>query len=234
MKQYFVYILKCSDNSYYTGVTNDLERRFGEHQSGINADAYTHNRRPVILVFSTEFNDINQAIAFEKQLKGWSRKKKEALINNEWAKLPSLAECKNQTSHKLFDHAHRDQKPQNHQQNVGLSVDDSMQHLKAQNHQQNVGLSGDDSMQKLKAQNHQQNVGLSGDDLMQNHEVKGYQRNVGLSGDDLMQNHEVRGCQRNVGPSGDDLMQNHEVRGYQRNVGLSGVEDPIERNQRKT
>ncbi|MCB0506003.1 MAG: GIY-YIG nuclease family protein [Cyclobacteriaceae bacterium] len=102
MKQYFVYILKCSDNSYYTGVTNDLERRLDEHREGINKAAYTHNRRPVSLVFYTDFNDINQAIAFEKQVKGWSRKKKEALINDEWDKLPELAECKNETSHKNY------------------------------------------------------------------------------------------------------------------------------------
>ncbi len=102
MKQYFVYILKCSDKSYYTGVTNDLERRLAEHQAGIIKEAYTHSRRPLTLVFYTSFNDINQAIAFEKQVKGWSRKKKEALINDEWEKLPNLASCKNETSHKNY------------------------------------------------------------------------------------------------------------------------------------
>lgn len=90
MYYYFVYILKCSDNSYYTGITNDLDRRLWEHQTGINK-GYTHNRRPVQLVFNTDFNDVNQAIAFEKQVKGWRREKKEALINNEWEKLPELS-----------------------------------------------------------------------------------------------------------------------------------------------
>ncbi|WP_294304271.1 GIY-YIG nuclease family protein [uncultured Chryseobacterium sp.] len=91
MKRYYVYILKCSDNSYYTGVTNDIEKRIQYHTEGINPDSYTYSRRPVELVFHTEFNDVNQAIAFEKQVKGWSRKKKEAIINDEWEKLPNLS-----------------------------------------------------------------------------------------------------------------------------------------------
>ncbi len=91
MKQYFVYILLCSDNSYYTGVTNNMERRLYEHETGLNPNSYTHKRRPVKLVFSEVFNDINQAIAFEKQLKGWKRAKKEALINGNWDLLPELS-----------------------------------------------------------------------------------------------------------------------------------------------
>ncbi|MBU1820053.1 MAG: GIY-YIG nuclease family protein [Bacteroidetes bacterium] len=102
MHHYFVYILKCSDNSYYTGVTNDPERRLFEHQTGVSPKAYTHTRRPVELVFYTGFNDVNQAIDFEKQVKGWSRKKKEAIINDQWELLKPLAECKNKTSHKNF------------------------------------------------------------------------------------------------------------------------------------
>lgn len=91
MKQYYVYILKCSDNSYYTGFTNNIEQRLQYHEEGINPDSYTFTRRPLKLVFYTEFNDVNQAIAFEKQIKGWSRKKKEAIINDEWEKLPNLS-----------------------------------------------------------------------------------------------------------------------------------------------
>ena len=102
MHSYFVYILKCSDNSYYTGVTNDLDRRLFEHQSGLSPNAYTHSRRPVELVFQTEFDDVNQAIAFEKQMKGWSRKKKEAIIEENWDSLKPLAECTNETSHKNY------------------------------------------------------------------------------------------------------------------------------------
>jgi putative endonuclease len=99
MKYYYVYILKCSDDSYYTGVTNDIDRRFYEHQSGLNPNAYTHNRRPVELVFCEEYGDINQAIAFEKQVKGWTRKKKEAIIAGNWGKLKELVVCKNKSSH---------------------------------------------------------------------------------------------------------------------------------------
>jgi len=91
MKQYFVYILLCSDNSYYTGVTNDLERRFYEHQNGTDPKSYTFKRRPLKMVFSEIFNDVNQAIAFEKQVKGWLRGKKEAIINGDWHLLPELS-----------------------------------------------------------------------------------------------------------------------------------------------
>ncbi|WP_454047225.1 GIY-YIG nuclease family protein [Chryseobacterium sp. Marseille-Q8038] len=95
MKQYFVYILKCSDNSYYTGVTNDIELRLSQHQAGKFPESYTYKRRPVQLVFFYLFNDIIQAIAFEKQVKGWSRKKKEAIINDNWDKLRELSICRN-------------------------------------------------------------------------------------------------------------------------------------------
>jgi putative endonuclease len=91
MKQYFVYILLCSDNSYYTGVTNDLDRRMYEHESGLDPKSYTFKRRPLKLVFYESFNDVNQAIAFEKQVKGWRRAKKEAIINGDWYLLPELS-----------------------------------------------------------------------------------------------------------------------------------------------
>jgi putative endonuclease len=96
MKTYYVYILKCSDGSYYTGVTNDIDRRYAEHTMGVNPKCYTYKRRPLDLVFVYDFNDINQAIAFEKQVKGWSRKKKEAIINNRWEDLPSLSKNRQQ------------------------------------------------------------------------------------------------------------------------------------------
>ncbi len=87
MKTYFVYIVKCSDNSYYTGFTNDLDRRLGEHQSGKNKDSYTFDKRPIQLMWFETFNDVLNAIAIEKQIKGWSRRKKEALIDQDWDKL---------------------------------------------------------------------------------------------------------------------------------------------------
>ena len=87
MKNYYVYILKCNDGSFYTGVTNNIEKRVAEHNSDYSVTAYTFKRRPVQLVYSQQFNDIKQAIELEKQIKGWSRRKKEALINEDWEKL---------------------------------------------------------------------------------------------------------------------------------------------------
>jgi len=86
-----VYILKCSDGSYYVGVTNDIDRRVCEHQNGINPKCYTFKRRPVKLMFVEHFKDATDAIAFEKQIKGWRREKKEALINRDWDILPQLS-----------------------------------------------------------------------------------------------------------------------------------------------
>jgi len=91
MKQSFIYILKCADDSYYTGVTSKLEQRMFQHNSGFFPDCYTFNKRPLELVFYAEFTDINLAIEKEKQIKKWSRAKKEALINEEYDKLPNLA-----------------------------------------------------------------------------------------------------------------------------------------------
>ena len=84
MKTFYVYIIECSDSSYYTGVTNDLERRLYEHNEGETSNSYTAKRRPVTLKFVATFWDPMQAFAFEKQIKGWSRKKKEALFNEDW------------------------------------------------------------------------------------------------------------------------------------------------------
>ena len=110
MKNYHVYILKCNDESYYTGVTNNIDRRFAEHQNGEDRKAYTYKRRPLTLVFCEDFNDINQAITFEKQVKGWSRKKKEAIILDKWEDLKELSICKNITNFKNrgFDSAQPD------------------------------------------------------------------------------------------------------------------------------
>ncbi len=90
MKIGYVYIIKCADNSYYTGVTNDLARRFAEHQQGIGSK-YTKSRHPLELVWVSEEMDIISAIENEKKVKGWRREKKEALINDEWGKLPELS-----------------------------------------------------------------------------------------------------------------------------------------------
>ena len=80
-------------------MTNDINRRFEEQNEGTNTDAFTFNRRPVELVYWQEFSDYNQAIDWETQLKKWSRKKKEALINEDWERVKKLAVCNNETSH---------------------------------------------------------------------------------------------------------------------------------------
>ncbi|MBL4715800.1 MAG: hypothetical protein COC01_04440 [Bacteroidetes bacterium] len=102
MLNYTVYILKCNDQTYYTGITNDIERRIDEHETGQNEQCYTFSRRPLELLFTEHFSTPIQAIEFEKQIKGWSRKKKEALINNSWEQLPEFSKCLNETSHKNF------------------------------------------------------------------------------------------------------------------------------------
>ena len=94
MKQSYVYILKCSDNTYYTGVTNNLEERIFKHDSGFYPECYTFSRRPLVLVFFCEFTDINLAIDKEKQIKKWSKAKKEALINGDFESLVNLAKKK--------------------------------------------------------------------------------------------------------------------------------------------
>jgi len=84
-----VCMLRCADGSYYVGSTGDdgLERRVAEHNSGAYPDAYTSTRRPVTLIWSERFDRTTNAIAAERQLKGWSRKKKEALVRGDWAAL---------------------------------------------------------------------------------------------------------------------------------------------------
>jgi len=86
----YMYILECSDRSYYTGSTKDLLRRFLQHQKGEGAN-HTKKRLPVKLVYFEEFNRIDLAFKREKQIQGWRREKKEALIYREFHKLIGLS-----------------------------------------------------------------------------------------------------------------------------------------------
>ncbi len=86
----WMYILKCADDSYYVGSTKDLERRLSQHQSGLGAN-YTSRRLPVELVYYEEYDRVDDAFYREKQVQGWRRAKREALINGEPALLPALA-----------------------------------------------------------------------------------------------------------------------------------------------
>ncbi len=91
MNKLCVYILMCNDSSYYIGVTNNIERRILEHQSGDNKKACTFYRRPLELIWYSEDMDAIQAIELEKQIKGWKRAKKEALIKKDWKELIKLS-----------------------------------------------------------------------------------------------------------------------------------------------
>ena len=95
----YMYILRCSDGSFYTGSTTNLERRLMQHQSGMGAN-YTKKRLPVELVYYEEYERIDQAFYREKQVQGWSHKKKQALIDGKIEKLREYAECQNETHYK--------------------------------------------------------------------------------------------------------------------------------------
>jgi putative endonuclease len=87
----WVYMLECSDGSYYIGLTRaGLEKRISEHHAGVYR-GYTHSRLPVRLVWSQDFQRLTDAIACERQLKGWRREKKQALIRGDGAALQILA-----------------------------------------------------------------------------------------------------------------------------------------------
>ncbi|MBM7365451.1 GIY-YIG nuclease family protein [Gordonia hydrophobica] len=82
----YMYILRCSDGSYYVGSTKNVEARFEQHQSGKGC-GYTSSRRPVELVFCEEFDTIGDAYAMEKRVQNWSRAKREALIAGDFEAL---------------------------------------------------------------------------------------------------------------------------------------------------
>jgi putative endonuclease len=94
MRQYYVYILRCFDGTFYTGVTNDVDKRFAQHCAGESRDSYTRFRHPLQLVHVSEFTRIGEAIDFEKQLKGWSHRKKRAFIEGDWQSLKRFARGK--------------------------------------------------------------------------------------------------------------------------------------------
>jgi len=94
---FYVYILHCSDDSYYTGHTDNLEARIEAHRQGIFS-GYTASRRPVQLVFAEEFSSRQEAFERERRIKGWRRLKKEALIKQDWGRL-ELFSCMVRRAH---------------------------------------------------------------------------------------------------------------------------------------
>jgi putative endonuclease len=87
-----IYILHCADGGFYTGITRrSVEQRFSKHVNGVYPDGYTQKRRPVTLVHSEPYERIDEAVAAERRIKGWSRAKKEAYIRGDYKRLSELA-----------------------------------------------------------------------------------------------------------------------------------------------
>lgn len=99
MKTYYTYIVLCSDGSFYTGMTNDLDRRMKEHNEGLNPTCYTFKRRPLELKWHKENNRPMDAIKLGKQIKGWSKKKKVALIEGKINDLINLSKNYSEYGH---------------------------------------------------------------------------------------------------------------------------------------
>ena len=93
MKKGYLYILRCANGQYYTGSTTDLAKRLAQHHQGEAAN-FTRRHRPVELVYAEEFAGIEEAFAREKQVQGWSRQKKEALIRGRYGTLPRLSKSR--------------------------------------------------------------------------------------------------------------------------------------------
>lgn len=90
---FWVYILRCADSSYYTGHTDNLEKRMGQYQAG-ECSGYAATRRPLQLVWSQECFSREEALSAERQIKGWSRRKKEAMMRGDWSEVSRLAQSK--------------------------------------------------------------------------------------------------------------------------------------------
>ncbi len=92
LKPFFVYLLRCADDSYYCGHTDNIECRLAQHHDG--GIGYTATRKPLELAWQGEFLTREEALAFERQVKGWTRAKKTALINGDWETIKVLAKCR--------------------------------------------------------------------------------------------------------------------------------------------
>ena len=101
MPKGYVYILECSDGSYYTGSTIDIEQRIAEHKDGRGGN-HTKNRLPLRLIYLEEFQRIDDAFRGENQIQGWSIAKKEALVEDNLERLKRLSECRNDSHYKLW------------------------------------------------------------------------------------------------------------------------------------
>lgn len=102
VKYLYVYILKCSDNSFYVGITNNPELRLKQHNYGIKKESYTYNKRPVHMLYCEQFSNFTLAIEWENKIKKWSRAKKQVLIDRNWGGLKKLSVCQNSTNSNNF------------------------------------------------------------------------------------------------------------------------------------
>ena len=91
MNEFYVYILECSDGSYYTGHTDDIDARISAHELGLFVNCYTYMRRPIKVLYVSQFPTRDEAFDAERQIKGWTRKKKRALINGDFELLKYLS-----------------------------------------------------------------------------------------------------------------------------------------------
>lgn len=94
MQHYYVYMLKCHDASYYVGHSDDIEKRLYEHQNALIKTCYTATRRPLQLVYVQDCYSRYEALAYERQIKNWSRSKKEALISQNFQLISTLSKKK--------------------------------------------------------------------------------------------------------------------------------------------
>lgn len=92
MNSFFVYMLLCSDGSYYIGHTDNIEKRISEHEQGAYRCCYTKSRLPVNVVFVQRFTSRHEAFAAERKMKKWSRAKKEALSRSDWERVSELSQ----------------------------------------------------------------------------------------------------------------------------------------------
>jgi putative endonuclease len=106
LKSYIVYILECADGSYYTGSTADISKRLWEHDQGFMPSSYTYSRRPVKLVWTSEETArYSEALKWERQIKGWSRAKKQALIRGDFDAIHEIVKAeRKQGEQKKKDH----------------------------------------------------------------------------------------------------------------------------------
>ena len=109
MKPFYVYLLRCNDGSYYCGQTDNLETRLYQYAEG--RIGYTKTRKPVVLVWQAEIEKREEALALERQIKGWSRAKKEALIAGNWKRLSELAKSRTDSKSKVNVEGNSDNRP---------------------------------------------------------------------------------------------------------------------------